>query len=135
MIQVTINIWAVVVAAAANMAIGAAWYSNFLFGKSWQKLAKVELKEMRREAGKKYGIVAVGSLVMAYVLAHFVQYAGAVNAIDGAKTGFWLWFGIVAPVMGATYLFENRRKKLFLINAGYPLVSLIIMAAILAVWV
>lgn len=135
MLQVTINIWPVIVAAAVNMGIGALWYSSILFGKSWQKLARVDSKEMKRETGKKYGLMVVGSLVMAYVLAHFVQYAGAVTAIDGAKTGFWLWFGIAAPIMGANYIFENRRKKLFLINAGYPLIALLIMGAILAVWV
>lgn len=135
MLQVPINMWAVVVAAVANMALGALWYSPFLFGKNWQKLAGVKDADLKKEAGKKYGLVAVGSLVLAYVLAHFVAFAGAVTAIDGAKTGFWLWLGIVVPVAGSIAIFEGRRKKLLLINIGYPLVALMVIGAILAVWV
>lgn len=135
MIQVTINIWAILVAALVNLAIGAIWYSPFLFGKNWQKLARVDDKQMQHEKGKKYGLMAVGSLVGAYVVAHFIQYAGAVTALDGAKTGFWLWLGLVATFTGASYIFEGRRKKLLLINIGYPLLSLLIIGAILAIWV
>ncbi len=33
--------------------------------------------------------MVVVALVMAYVLAHFVDYAGASSASLGAQTGFW----------------------------------------------
>jgi hypothetical protein len=36
--------------------------------------------------------------------------------------------------LGVTYLFEHRSLKLFLINAGYQVVTFTVMGAILGAW-
>jgi hypothetical protein len=74
------------------------------------------------------------SLVLVYILAHFVQYTKATNAIGGIQTAFWLWLGFIVTTQLPTVLFERRSFGLFLINVGYQFVGCSLAGAILAVW-
>ena len=96
--NVDINMWAVLVATVVNMVVGSFWYSKSLFGKEWAKVVGRKLEEMG-SGGKGYAVAAVGALIQAYVLAHFVQYAGSTSFWDGMITGAWLWLGFVAVVI------------------------------------
>lgn len=135
--DVNINWVAVIVAAAINMGAGALWYSPMVFGKEWMKLIgkKMEdMEKMRSQAGPGYGIAAVGALIQAFVLAHFVQYTGATTFWQGLATGFWLWLGFVAVTIALGIIFEGRSWKLWKINAGYFFVVLLITGGLLAAW-
>ncbi len=144
---ITINYLAVVVAALASFVIGGLWYSPLLLGKPWSKLmgfghkTKQEMDEMRKKAAPAYAASLVGSLLMAYVLAHFIAYmrmldlGGNANFLTGALTAFWIWLGFIAPVMFTAVLFASKSVKLWLIDTGYQLVSMLAMGAILAAWV
>ena len=131
--DVDINIWAVIVAAVVNMVAGTIWYSKGLFGKEWAKLTGRKLEDMSG-GGMGYGVAAVGALLQAYILAHFVTYAGATTFWDGLVTGFWLWLGFVAVVTAVHLVFEGRPWALWKINAGYFLVVLLINGGLLAAW-
>ena len=74
------------------------------------------------------------SLLLAYVLAHFVKFTGAETARTGAFTAFWLWLGFVLTTGLETVIFEQRPVGLFLINNGYHLVGMLGMGALLAAW-
>ncbi len=126
-----VNYLAVLVAAVLNMVAGAIWYSPMLFAKPWIKLTG---KKDMQGGGVGYGIAALCSLAIAYVLAHFVQLAGAMDWMDGVKTGLWAWVGFVATTAAANYVFEGRPWKLYWINVGYPLVAFVLMGALLAAW-
>ncbi len=137
MANVIINYVAVLVSAAAAMGVGFLWYSPVLFAKPWTRLmgyTKESMEAAKKEMGKTYSISFVGALVMAYVAAHFVSYVGARTLSQGAQLGFWAWLGFVAPVQMTDVLFGGKKWKLFAINTGYQLASLVIMGAILAVW-
>ena len=131
--EVDINIWAVLVAAVVSMVVGSFWYSKSLFGKEWAKLVGRKLEEMSG-GGKGYAVAAAGALLQAYILAHFVQYAGATTFWDGIVTGFWLWLGFVAVVVAMNLVFEGKSWTLWKINAGYFLVVLLINGCLLAAW-
>ncbi len=75
-----------------------------------------------------------GSIVMSYVLSHFIVYARAETAVAGAITGAWVGLGFVATTTLMNYLFANRSKELYLVDVGYHLVSLILTGALLAAW-
>src|SRR3989344_4713354 len=98
---VQINLMAVVLAAIASMVLGFVWYGP-LFGKQWMKLSGMTQKDMetakKKGMEKMHAIAMMGSLVMAYVMTHFIQYVGAMTAELGAQLGFWLWLGFVATV-------------------------------------
>ncbi len=132
--SVHINYLAVLVVAAINMAVGSLWFSPVMFAERWMK-AIGKKREDLGQPGPAMVLMAVGALVMAYVLAHIVSYALAVSVLDGARTGLWLWLGFVAPVALGVKLFENRPWEWFSITAGYYLIVLLVGGAILAAWV
>ncbi|MBI3305094.1 DUF1761 domain-containing protein [Candidatus Parcubacteria bacterium] len=135
--QFYLNWLPIIGAAIVSTALGAAWYSPTLFGKAWLKAmgwSHEELESRKKGMKRTYALGFVGALVMAATLQHFVYFTRAETAALGAKTGFWLWLGFIAPVFLAAYLWEGKPVKLLKINAGYYLVSLLVMGALLAVW-
>lgn len=133
--NVSVNYLAVLVGAVAAMGIGALWYSPLLFGKQWMALLGKTMATIdKSKANRAYGITAVMALLTSYVLAHIVAYTKADTLALGLQAGFWVWLGFVATTMATTMLFEDRPVKLYLINAGYHLVNLLVMGAILASW-
>ena len=138
MVEATINYLAVLVAAIINMGIGFLWYGP-LFGKVWMQLSGFTKKQIaeakKKKMGKTYAIAFLSTLLMSYVMAHFVDYAEANTFALGAVAGFWIWLGFVATIMLGTVLWEGKPIKLYLINSLHYLVALILMGGVLAVWV
>ncbi len=133
-----VNGLAVVVAAIAGMVIGAFWYSPSFFGTQWMKLSgmskKALAKAQKKGMGKTYLAAFIAVLIMSYVLAQFIKYTKANTIAEGAVIGFWLWLGFIATTMLNSVLWEQRPRKLYYINVGHYLITLLIMGAILAVW-
>ncbi len=133
--EVSVNYLAVVVAAVASMIIGAIWYSPRVFGKMWMRLTGKTMDQMAgQSAGQGYLVTFIGSLVMAWVLAMFVDFTNATSISAGAFTGFWVWMGFVATVGLAGVTFGGQPWGLYVLNMGNYLVTLAVMGAILAVW-
>lgn len=138
---VPLNYVAIAAAAVANMILGSLWYGP-LFGKTWMKLSGISMGHMNAEMKKQitisYTIMAIGSVVMAFVMAHSMVFAMSYLEITGVSAGvqggFWNWLGFVAPVTVGTVIWEGKPWKLWFINAGFYLVSLIVMGIILALW-
>lgn len=137
--NIPVNFLAVLVAGIASMAVGFLWYSPVLFAKPWMKLmghTEKSMKEGQKEMGKTYTISFVLALVTAYVLVHMMVMARAFFKYDMLSTGlitaFWMWLGFVMPVQATDALFGSRKWKLFFINTGYQLASLMAMAVVLA---
>jgi hypothetical protein len=131
--SVDINWLAVAVAAVINVVVGSLWYAPVLFGKQWQKVTGKRAGEMGN-GNLGYAVTILGSLLQAFILVHFVRYAGALTAVRGAEVGFWIWLGFVAVTSLVHQVFEGRPWRLWQINAGYFLVVLVINSALLAAW-
>jgi hypothetical protein len=135
-----VNLWAVLVAAVATMILGFLWYSPLLFAKPWTVAMgydpndKAKMDEMRKGAGKLYGITFVASLISAFVLAKIIDVTTVNSALYGMKIGFAVWLGLVTTVQLTSTLFKKRPIKLYLIDTGYQLVCYLVMGAILAKW-
>jgi hypothetical protein len=112
-----INWLALLVAAAARFLFGWLWYSPFLFGKSRMALTNCTPEEMMP------------------VLAPTDLICSRRGGPGRAAVGFFNWLGFVATVMLTVTLYEKRPAKLFWIDSGFQLISLLIMGAIVAVWV
>ena len=143
---VPMNYLAILACGVSSMIVGSLWYGP-LFGKPWSKLmgwTPEQMEKMKKDpAGKKkmmrsYGLMFVGSLVMAYVLQHALVFASTYMKVEGVSaglmTGFWNWLGFVVPVSLGTVLWDGKPWKLWCINAGHYLVSLSVMGLILALW-
>ena len=135
---VDINYWAILVSAVASFILGYLWYSPLLFGKPWMKMMGFTHQSM--EEAKKKGMVKlylgnfIATLIMVYILSHFVDYAQAKTITDGLQLGLWVWLGFIATLLFGSLLWEGKPFKLFLINSGYRLVELLIVASILSAW-
>jgi hypothetical protein len=129
---------AVIVATLVHYILGGLWYSPLLFGNKFIQLINwtpEHLRQVQNEShAKELAIAFVMSLVLVYVLAHFVQYTKATTALGGIQTAFWLWLGFVVTTQLPTVLFEQRSFGLFAINVAYQFVGCSLAGAILAVW-
>jgi hypothetical protein len=135
--MIQINYLAVLVAALAQMVIGGLWYGP-LFGKTWTKLAGItpQMMESAKKKGvaKLYAAQFLGSLVMAYVLAHFAFVWGTNDVASAFSLAFWIWLGFIATVALGSILWEGKSTKLYWINTIYSLIGLFVMSLILTFW-
>jgi len=133
---ITINFWAVLVAAVVNMVVGSLWYGP-LFGKMWKSLmgfTDESMKNMKLSPTQAMSMGFVTSLVMAYVLGHFVIIAGVIGVAGAWELAFWIWLGFIATVSLGGFLWEGKPFKLFVLNAVEQLVALFLMAVVLVLW-
>lgn len=139
--MVPINYLAVFIAAVSSTVIGALWYGP-LFGKIWIQLSGMTKESIeaaqKKGMAKSYLLMFIGSLFMAYVLAHAFVFASAYMKVEGfsagLSVGFWNWIGFVAPVTLSSVLWDGKPWKLWVLNNGYHLVTLLVMGVIIALW-
>lgn len=137
-----LNYAAVLAAAICSVVLGFLWYGP-IFGKPWMKLMGFTAADMEKAKAKgmtqNYVLMALGSLVMAYVLSHALVFASTYLKSSGIEagimSGFWNWLGFIVPVVMGDQLWGGKSWKLFPITAGYYLVSLCLMGVILATWI
>jgi uncharacterized protein DUF1761 len=132
---VHVNILALVVAVVAKGIVGAVWYSPALFLKHWMQLTGVSNETMKAGMAKSLTVETIGNLVMAFILVHAIRYAGATTIAQGLGVGLANWLGFILTIGVTMAMYEQRPMKLVAINAGYQLVGILLMGAILAVWV
>lgn len=134
---VTINYLAVVVAAAVGFVLGWLWYTP-LFGKAWMAargITEQQMAEGQKNMMRNMVVVALGILIMAWALGVFVGYTHLMTWMQGLKLGALCWFGFALTIgMIDAVMTTGRKIAAFYIDAGYWLVSLLIMGVIIAVW-
>jgi hypothetical protein len=135
--DVQINIWAVLLATLSSMVVGTIWYAQAVFGKAWIKLAKIDTSKNRGSVLKPILITVVVSFITAYVLAHvsylsnqFFNHSFLQDAVD---TAFWLWLGFTATRFITHDAFEGRPTTLTLMTCAHEFVTIMIMGLIIGV--
>ena len=135
--NVAVNYLSVVIASVVSFIVGFIWYGP-LFGKLWMKLSNISEKDAKKAKEKGMAVPMllnfIGTLVTAYVLAAFLQVLGAGTVSGAMAVAFWAWLGFIAAttLLGGV-LWENKSWNLFLLNGGYWLVTVEVIAAML-VW-
>lgn len=130
------NLLAVLAATLIQFFLGALWYSLF-FAKPWMALTghvRSETGERPKGAISSMIVSFFGGLVLSFILAHVVLWSGASGIHAGVFVGFICWLGFVAAPLLSETMYERRPYKLYAINAGYWLTSLLISGAVLACW-
>ena len=133
------NYWAILVASLSCFFISAAWYTFFMNAWLSGTGRTVEsITEASKAAGLStwmpYVIAFVCAVLMATTISCVTQLTGPQTAGRGVKTGALLWLGIVVPVWATEYVFEVRPLSLFGINAGFWLIGMTVMGAIVGGW-
>jgi hypothetical protein len=128
----TLNWPAIIVAALSAFVLGGLWYSLF-FQKAWMRANGFTKDSPKGNMGKTFTLSFLWSLVMSFNLAMYLNASGT-DLAWGAEAGFLAGVGWVAMAIFITGLFERRSTTYMLINAGYFIVALTLMGAILGAW-
>jgi Protein of unknown function (DUF1761) len=131
--DVDLNWIAIVVAAIVPMVLGALWYSPLAFADPWMR-AVGRTREELGDAALGYLLSAAAAFVSSYALARIMRWAEVDDLWNGILVGVLVWAGFVATVLAVTTYFAGRPRNLWLINAGYQLVALVLMGAIHGAW-
>ncbi|MEO5600852.1 MAG: DUF1761 domain-containing protein [Cyclobacteriaceae bacterium] len=137
-----INFTAILVAVAINFILGFVWYTA-LFAKSWTREMGYDpnMRPDKKTMIKGMLLTIIGNFLFVWVLAwtmagwQFIPNAKEMGPlVNGVNSAIFLWLGFFVPVHFSGIVWEKKSWKLFGINAGYHLVSLLIAALILAYW-
>ena len=131
----TVNYAAVLVASVVSILVSFIWYGP-IFGKTWMKLTKLTPKDAAK--GKKQmpantlGMF-VAMLVMNFILANLLDFAGALSVANALAVGFMVWLGFIATVLFGNWIWSRGRSRLFAINVAHYLVILLVSSAIITI--
>ena len=131
---IAINLLALAACVVVRFIVGGLWFSPPLFLKAWQSETGVGNEAMKARMPMAMASDLIGSILMAFILAHAVRYAGASTPATGAEVGALAWLGFIAVTTFARVSYEGSSLRLFSISSGYNLVTLVLMGAILGEW-
>ena len=122
---------AIIAAAVVSMVLGSLWFSPVLFGARWMAMRPDKAPPSGTASPMLYVITAIGAVVTAITLDWIISLAHATALAGGAIIGLYAGLGLVAPAILSDNLFNERPFRLYLIVAGFPVVSLLVMGAII----
>ena len=133
-----INYWAVLVAGIATFFLGAVWYMA-LFGKLWCRLSgfSPEKQKEMQTAGPPhvfFGTMIGSYLVLSWVVAVLAAWIGVSTAMAGSALGFFLWLGPALCIGLTSYIANDRKFGVYVIDLAYQLVFLVMTGAIVGGW-
>lgn len=154
-----INVWSIPLSALAALILGFIWYNPKVFGKAWMEASG--MTEEKAKGGNKFiifGLFILFALMLASALMGMaIHQMGAISLVGGDptqalpsyeafmadyKTAFRTYkhgalhgalagLFVALPVIGVNALFERKSAKYILIHAGYWIVTMAVMGAIL----
>ncbi|MEE8435394.1 MAG: DUF1761 domain-containing protein [bacterium] len=123
------NIWAILVAAVAAIAIGMVWYAPPVLGGRWQTATGITQPGIQAVV-----LWAVCYLVLAFSMAYLFKHLQVSGLEAGFRWGSTLGAAIVAASVAPNYAFGKRPLGLFLIEMGYVFIAVTVIGVILGVW-
>lgn len=134
----TINFWPILVAAIVTFGLSALWYSPFLFGQMWARLAKVDDNDVAetkaRGIWKLYIVQFIATLISFFVLAFIIASTSSAGTGNGIFIGFLVWLGFVVTTTLSGVLWEKYTFKLAVIDTLSVLLNLMVGGAIIGAW-
>jgi hypothetical protein len=135
MSNIRLNWIAILVAAIASFLFEALWYSIFM--KEWL-LGIGRTMEWLSSSGMnpsiQYAVAILCAVIVAAVLSICIQVSGEQTVIRGILCAATIWFGFIATNLATEYIFEVRTLQIYAINAGFSLINLVLMGAIVGAW-
>jgi len=122
---------AIVASGLSALGIGMIWYHPKVFGSIWARMSGLT-PEMQEVSKRKMPVMAFFGFLAAMLVAYVMSYVSAAWGFytwqGGLQLGFWCWAGFVAPILLGSVLWEQKSFSLYLINAAYWLITLMVMA-------
>jgi len=137
--MVEMNWLAIFLAALSTMVVGSIWYGP-LFGKKWEKLAKV--KPEKDFTAKKAAVLYSGAFLASFATAIVIAYMAFIanrffhNSFlqDAVIVSIVLWLGFTAARIFMHDSFERRPRELTLLSVSHEFVTIVIMATIIGLF-
>jgi hypothetical protein len=129
-----INWFAIAAAVVSTFVIGGLWYSPMLFVNSWLRMSGVPKPVFDGGLQKALLGDVFSATATALVLNQVIRWSGATGLGTGLLVALVVWVGFVASVLLTQVTYEHRPFAFFAISAGYRLVTLQVMGAILSAW-
>lgn len=140
--EFNINFAAVALCVLLSFVLGFAWYAA-IFTKPWIKEMGYDpnMRPDKRHMIKGVVVSIIGNFLFVWILAFYLagwkyipnsdQMGTMSFAVNSALS---VWLGFFVPVHLSKVVWEKHSWKLFFINSGFNLTSVITVAIILAYW-
>ncbi|SOE20837.1 Protein of unknown function [Spirosomataceae bacterium TFI 002] len=133
-----LNFLAIIVGGLLAWGFGSLWYSPLLFSKAWQTesgMTDDDLKDanMAKIFGGSFVLMIIMSFGMAILLRGHDDPA-EITLQTGIMHGLYVGIMFVATSIGINQLYQRKSLKLFFIDAGYQIIMLMIMGAVIGAW-
>ena len=113
------NWLAIIAAAVAGFVVGGIWYGPVM-GKKWMGAVGLTEDDIKSgNMGMIYGTTFVLSLVASTTLAHLLTYFPGADLGTILMIAVGIALGFIIPAIGTNYLFSQKSRTLFLIDATY----------------
>ncbi|MDP4174254.1 MAG: DUF1761 domain-containing protein [Bacteroidota bacterium] len=128
-----LNYFTVLFAAISYFVLGSLWYSPKVFAKKMLQLNYIR-PEGRKDPTKVALVAFLSSITCALVIDYFICLSNASTAIAGMSIGILSALGVMSTTVGVSFLFEDRKVKLYMNDAGFHLTGFMVMGIILSMW-
>lgn len=132
-----VNYMAVLVAALANFAFGALWYSPLIASKKWAEIVFKNQSFEEATKGSNMALIFGGALLLGVVQAlglSFILSNNAPSFFYGAATGLAVAVLFVLMNTWKNSLFERRPFTYVLLNGTHDMIVFILMGGIVGAW-
>ena len=124
-----INSLAVLAATIVGMVLGALWYSPIAFGPAWMKSINKTPEQIGKPTVPMIGSI-VASLLTAIGVAIVLQFIGVTSLAGAIQIGLVLGVLIILPALLSDNLFCGWGLALLAIQAGYRVLSVLLMSVV-----
>jgi hypothetical protein len=113
------------------MLVGFVWFSPPLFEMTWLAEIGRSREQVQADSPVKYLVGFVGALLEAYILAGLIDIMGGASVSRGVLVAVVIWVSFVATTSAANFAFAGRSFRLWLLENGNHLITLLVMGVIL----
>ncbi|MBW3583668.1 MAG: DUF1761 domain-containing protein [Euryarchaeota archaeon] len=133
--DLNLNWLAIIAAGAVYFVLGAVWYSPAVFGKKWMELVGMT-EEKAKEGGQAGPLVGMFllNLIAALALAALLAWSDTTGLTESLIFSLFIAIGFVITTELTHVLFEKTETELFMINAGYHVVGIVLMGLVIGAW-
>ncbi|MCA0305640.1 MAG: DUF1761 domain-containing protein [Proteobacteria bacterium] len=126
-----VNYLAVLAAAVAAFAFGAAWYMTL--SRAWLAAVGLTREQLGKPSPLPFVVSFVALLVMAWVLAGMLAHfgSGQVTVRNGIVSGLFLWLGFVITTLAVNNAYGQRKLSLTVIDGLHWLGVLVVQGAVI----
>lgn len=132
MLQFLVNNWmGMMLASLAAIGVAIIWYAPPVLGNTWQKLAGVKDKDLKKRFGAKSLVTLILIFVTAFVLKRFYVITNPQTLFEAMKVVVWIWLGFIVTYVVAGGNFEKVPYKLMAVDLVGQLLILMAMGSVL----